>query len=392
MTDDTQTPPGNPTPVTRLLIVDDEPLHLQALGDVLGEQGYAVDLAADAREALELLRRGPYDLLLTDLDMPGLNGLALLREAAMLDPLLVSVMMTGKASVSSAVEAMQAGAIDYIVKPFKLATALPVLKRAVEIGVLRRRRNELEERVAHQMEELRQANRDLESFARSVSHDLRAPLHVIAGFTSLVLQRHAGQLDPTALHFLERVRAAAGQMGQLIDGLLSLSRLGRQALHIVDVDVAAMAREVAAMADDSGARHGAEITVSPALPVVQADPVLLRQVIFNLVSNACKFSSRSDSPKVWIECDADASPVVFRVRDNGAGFEASQARELFEPFHRLHSADDFPGIGLGLSIVHRIVTRHGGRVWAESSPGEGATFHFTLAAPAQPVKADRQAG
>jgi len=361
----------------RLLLVDDEaPLRL-ALGDTLGANGYLVRTCAGAEEALEALRESRFEVLLTDLHMPGVNGISLLRSALEIDPDLVGIVMTGVGSIGTAVDAMQAGALDYIQKPFKLNTALPILARALKVRALRLENAALDERVRKQMQELAIANRDLEAFASSVSHDLRAPLQVIDGFSAVLADRYAERWDDKGLDYLKRIRGAVRRMQELIDGMLRLAHFSRQPIEMRTIDMTRLAREAASELCAAGQAQESWIEVAD-LPTALGDATLLRQVWANLLSNACKFSARSPSPRVSVGCDLQPGAAAYFVRDNGAGFDMAYAQQLFEPFMRLHKADEFPGLGVGLSIVQRVVVRHGGRIWAQSREGEGACFHFTL--------------
>ncbi len=235
---------------------------------------------------------------------------------------------------------------------------------------------ELEERVRERTEALEGANRELEAFSYSVSHDLRAPLRAVDGFVGAVLMDHAETLPPDAVTYLERARAGAKRMGGLIDGLLALSRAARAPLTRMRVDVAALAREAADEVLPT-ARKPVELTIG-ALPHCEADPVLIRQVLSNLLGNAIKFSRETEQPKIEVGF-VPGTPTVYFVRDNGVGFDMERAGKLFQPFQRLEPAARFEGSGIGLAIVQRVIARHGGRVWAEARPGEGATFYFTLA-------------
>jgi signal transduction histidine kinase len=237
---------------------------------------------------------------------------------------------------------------------------------------LRRSNDELRKQ-AHDLEI---ANKDLEAFAFSVSHDLRAPLQVVDGFSKMLQTRHAGQLDEKSTHYLSRIRAGVARMDQLVEGILRLSRLGRQQLHREDMDVRALVDEV--LAELRASCPQAERVGVAGLGHAQADRVLLRQVFANLLSNACKFTGNQAQPAISVGRESLDGEDVFFVRDNGAGFDPAQAESLFEPFHRLHAAEEFPGLGIGLSIVKRIVQRHGGRIWAQGKPGEGACFYFTV--------------
>ena len=241
----------------------------------------------------------------------------------------------------------------------------------------------LEARVAARTRELSEANRELESFAYSVSHDLRAPLRAIEGFSRILGERHAAGLDPTGHDYLERVRRATARMAELIDALLKLSRIGRSGLRVEDVDFSALAEEVGAGLADAEPERQVELRVQPGMRV-RGDRALLLTLLDNLMGNAWKFTRNSPSPLVEVGMEADVQGVAgFFVRDNGAGFDAGYADKLFRPFQRLHSQDEFPGHGIGLASVKRIIERHGGWIVAVGSPGQGATFRFNLGEPVE---------
>jgi signal transduction histidine kinase len=259
----------------------------------------------------------------------------------------------------------------------RLAESFNAMATKVEQGRL-----DLELRVELRTAELRAANKELEAFSYSVSHDLRAPLRAIAGFVQILEDEHSSQFDADARRALERVKVNARRMGQLIDDLLAFSRIGRTTMTRQTVDVTALAR---AAADDAIAAspHPIDVVVEP-LPPCYGEPALLQQVFANLLSNAVKFTSRASPAAITIGAKSDGETVYF-VRDNGVGFDERFAEKLFGVFQRLHRLDDFEGTGVGLAIVHRIVSRHGGRVWAESKVNAGATFYFTLPAARTPA-------
>jgi signal transduction histidine kinase len=383
----------------KLLVVDDEEPHMRALCATLSVEGFSAAGVTSPQAALQTLLAERFDLLLTDLQMPGMDGIALLAAAREIDPQLVGIVMTGHGTIDTAVKAMQAGALDYIQKPFKLKAILPVLRRGLEIRrlrsenvelretqvIIRRLNDALEQRVRERTQELEVANqhlalanKDLESFSFSVSHDLRAPLRTMRGFCDIFIQEFGSNVPPEGRVLLDRMREGGMRMSQLIEDLLTFARFSRQPLQKHPVSLSAIARKVIA---ELKSREGREVDARVLdMPDCHGDASLLEQVFTNLLSNAFKFS-RGRQPAI-IEAGSLKSPdgePTFYVRDNGAGFDMKYADKLFGVFQRLHSAAEFEGTGVGLSIVQRIVQRHGGRIWAESAPGQGATFFFTLA-------------
>jgi light-regulated signal transduction histidine kinase (bacteriophytochrome) len=242
---------------------------------------------------------------------------------------------------------------------------------------LRRLNAGLEQRVAERTAQLEEANKELESFSYSVSHDLRAPVRAISGFSKLLAEQHAQQLDDEARRKLTIVRSEAARMGTLIDDLLAFSRLGRQSLQMRTVDMEELVRMNFQTLSAQYPGDRVQLRLE-SLPQGMGDRNLLAQVWVNLLSNALKFSSKRESPAIEVNAIADEHEHIYFVRDNGAGFDPRYTAKLFGVFQRLHDAADFAGTGVGLALVHRIVTRHGGRVWADGKPDAGATFYFTL--------------
>jgi light-regulated signal transduction histidine kinase (bacteriophytochrome) len=294
---------------------------------------------------------------------------------------------------------MQAGALDYVQKPFKLKVMLPVLRRGLEIRRLRtenselrlaqatiqRLNEELEERVRERTRELEVANqdlalanKDLESFSFSVSHDLRSPLRAVRGFCEIYMEDFGESIPVEARPLLEKVRDGGARMNQLIEDLLAFARFSRQPLQKRPVAVGKLVERLVAELRPKEQR-AAEVRIDE-LPECHGDAALLEQVLVNLISNAFKFTRDTESATVHIGSRREDEELIYFVRDNGAGFDMKYADKLFGVFQRLHSAEEFEGTGVGLSIVHRIVQRHGGRIWAEGAPGKGASFYFTLGA------------
>jgi signal transduction histidine kinase len=242
------------------------------------------------------------------------------------------------------------------------------------------RTRELEERnesLRRNAAELLAANTELDAFAYSVSHDLRAPLRSIDGFSQILLEDYAAQLDEAARESLQRVRAASQRMGTLIDDLLKLARVTRAEIRTEDVDLSGMARDIVADLQRSTPERQIEFVIAPGLKT-RGDTRLLRVALDNLLRNSWKYTAKQPAPRVEFR-SADANGgKAFIVRDNGAGFDMKYADKLFGVFQRLHSAADFEGTGIGLATVRRIINRHGGRIWAEGAVDQGATFYFTL--------------
>ncbi|MBI5368781.1 MAG: PAS domain S-box protein [Planctomycetes bacterium] len=227
------------------------------------------------------------------------------------------------------------------------------------------------------MEAAERANRELEAFSYSVSHDLRAPLRAIAGFGQTLVENYGPRLDEKGVHYLERMCAASRRMGELIDDLLELSRLGRACLRSEVVDLSRIAAAIADELRRAAPDRTVEFAIAPDL-TVRGDPGLLTCLLENLLRNAWKFTGRHPRARIEFGVERAAEGPVFFVRDDGAGFDMAYAEKLFAPFQRLHGEDEFEGTGIGLAIVQRIVHRHGGRVWAQGAPEQGAAFHFTL--------------
>jgi signal transduction histidine kinase len=278
-------------------------------------------------------------------------------------------------------DALAAGVDDYLLedRPARLAA---LVRRWRAGSVSDRRafeqalcdRDELERRVRERTQQLGAANKELEAFCYSVSHDLRAPLRSIDGFSKALLEDCADRLDDDGRDALRRVRRASQRMGELIDDLLMLSRVTRSEMHRMPVSLTDLARTIAAGLHDLAPRRVVEWIIADDLHA-SADPALLRVVLENLLSNAWKYTSRHERSRIELGCNGKKA---FFVRDDGAGFDPVYAGKLFQPFQRLHRPDEFEGHGIGLATVQRIVHRHGGRVWASGQIEQGATFYFTL--------------
>jgi light-regulated signal transduction histidine kinase (bacteriophytochrome) len=277
------------------------------------------------------------------------------------------MLLSARAGEEAVAHGFDTGADDYLVKPFAARELLARVRMHLEMARLRR----------EWARELERANQELEAFSYSVSHDLRAPLRAIDGFAKILIEDYGQKLDDQAGHYLGRVRTATQRMAELIDDLLELSRIARAPLNRERADVSALVRQILADLAERDPQRSVRTSIREGL-VADADPRLLAVVLENLLGNAWKFTARSDDPGIEVGQERRDDAWSFFVRDNGAGFDMAYAARLFAPFQRLHDESEFPGTGIGLATVQRVISRHGGRIWAEAAPRKGATFYFTL--------------
>jgi signal transduction histidine kinase len=352
----------------RILWADDNADMRLYVRRLLAER-YEVTAVPDGITALAAALATQPDLVLTDVMMPGLDGFGLLRQlrADERTRTIPVILLSARAGEESALEGLEAGADDYLVKPFSARELLARVRTHVELAKQRR----------EWAVELEAANKELEAFSYSVSHDLRAPLRAVSGFANILAQKHAAQMPAEAQSLLSRVTEGARRMEELIEDLLRFSQLGRQPLSKQPVNIAALVHEVLRELREVEGDRRIKVEVG-ALPDRIGDVALLKQVFVNLLSNAFKFTRRTERPLVEVGFQELAGEEVYFVRDNGAGFDMRYAARLFGVFSRLHSTEQFEGTGVGLSIVQRIIQRHGGRIWAEAEVDNGATFYFSL--------------
>ena len=362
-----------------ILIVDDEAAQTQALCESLRATGYKAAGFTEPEAALSALASEPFEILLSDLNMPGLDGIALLREALKIDPDVIGIIMTGQGTIDTAIGAMKSGAFDYILKPFRLSAILPVLARGLSVRELRRQNAELERSIEARSAELEAANQQLDAFAHSVAHDLRAPLRAVAGIANILEEDFADGLGDAGRRLIEGISGGCEKMARLIEDLLAFARIGRQSIETQPVNMDELVRGI--LLDLRPSYEGRDIRFSVGeLGIAQADPALLKQVLANLIGNAIKFTGKTARAAVEVGSlsNPEADERTYFVRDNGAGFDKRHADKLFAVFQRLHRQEEFEGTGVGLAIVQRIVQHHGGRIWADGIVNGGATFSFTL--------------
>ncbi len=391
-------PPVHPSAAiddrVNILLVDDQPANLIALEAMLHGLGQNLIKAESGREALKWLLTHEFAVILLDVKMPEMDGFetaALIRQRDKSRHTPILFLTAADNTQNHAVRGYAVGAVDYLVKPvvpeFVRSKVAVFVELAKKSELLRRQTQlllesqqaalELAETRAELVRDLEHKNRELESFSYAVSHDLRAPLRRIDSFSRAVMDSQGDKLDEAGRRYLERVREASQHMSELIDDVLYLSRVTRAELREHEVDLSALASMILGRLGEGEPARKVETKVRPGV-IVMGDGQLLRIALENLLENAWKFTGKQ--PEARIEfgvTNASGEPTYF-VRDNGAGFDMTYADRLFGPFQRLHPHGEFPGSGIGLATVQRIIHRHGGRVWAEGLPDQGATFQFTL--------------
>jgi signal transduction histidine kinase len=367
-----------------ILLVDDDPTKRFALTAILAPLGQNVVEAASGPDALRQLLKQDFAMILLDVRMPGMDGfeaaqLIRQRPRSELTP-IIFVTALDRAETDMG-RGYDLGAVDFVFAPVVPA----ILRAKVSVFVelykaqqeLRRYRTQLERLVQERTTALTAINRELEAFSYSVSHDLRAPLLSFDGLNQSLLKDYGDSLDPRAKDYLQRMRRASERMTSVFDGLQTLFRLTSGEIHRETTDISAMAAEIVEEMRAADPNRKVDVSVGEGLTAF-GDPRLLRILMTNLISNAWKFTSKEPAARVEIGAEIVDGDTRLFVRDNGVGFDMIYAHKLFGAFQRLHSQSDFPGVGIGLATVRRIVNRHGGRAWAEGAVGEGATFYFVL--------------
>ncbi len=397
----------------RVLLVDDRPENLKALKNLMEPLGGIVHQAGSGKEALKWILREEFALVLLDAQMPEMDGFEtarIIRQREKTKYLPIIFLTANDPDQKNILYGYAMGAVDYITKPFdpdilrsKVRVFMELWRRGEEIKrqqeqlhriemeeaerrereAAREREQEqvralntvLESRVAERTAQLLEANGEMEAFCYSVSHDLRTPLRAVISTSRMIMEDAGHLLDADHKELLDRQVLAAKRLGELIDDLLHLSRLGRKTLQKADLDLTALAREVAEEVQNIGWPKPIEISIQDGLRAF-ADYGLIRILLVNLLENACKYSPQGGS--VSVLATAQDGKTVFVVKDQGIGFPMAYQHKLFLPFERLVKEQEFPGTGIGLANAKRIVMRHGGNIWAESIEGSGASFFFTL--------------
>jgi two-component system sensor histidine kinase/response regulator len=377
-----------------ILLVDDQPANLLALEAMLQGLGQNLVKAESGREALKWLLTHEFAVILLDVKMPEMDGfetatLIHQRDKSRHTPIIF--LTAAEKSETQTVRGYAVGAVDYLVKPvvpeFVRSKVSVFVELAKKTELLRRQTRllqdseqearELAAARADLVRDLEHKNRELESFSYAVSHDLRAPLRRIESFARALTESRADKLDATGVRFLDRIREASQQMSRLIDDVLHLSRLTRAELRDQELDLSAIVGMILERLQEAEPERNVEVKIRPEV-IATGDAQLLRIALHNLLENAWKFTGKQPAARIEFGVTNIGGEPTFFVRDNGAGFDMSYVERLFGPFQRLHLTSEFPGTGIGLATVQRIIHRHGGRVWAEGTVGQGATFHFTI--------------
>lgn len=363
-----------------ILLVDDQPENLQALEVLLADLGQNLVRANSGKEALRHLLDTDFAVILLDVQMPEIDGFetaALIRQRKKTEhtPIIFVTAISQSDQHVSAGYAL--GAVDYIFKP----VVAEILRSKVSVFVELQKQNhqirELNRVLQSRAAELEMANRELEAFSYSVSHDLGAPLRSIEGFVRALEEECGGVLDAKAKNYLDRVHSSAKRMSELIRDLLEMSRVTRTEMQRRQFNLSDVAREVITALKEANPERKLDFH-APASLAAFGDARLLRIVLENLLGNAFKFTAKKQVARIELGSMYANGVFTYFVRDNGAGFDMAYASKLFGPFQRLHRFEDFPGTGVGLATVQRIIRRHGGEIWVEAGVEKGATFFFTL--------------
>jgi signal transduction histidine kinase len=392
----------------KILLVDDQPDNLLSAGAVLDSLGEQVIKAESGTEALLRLLDHDFAVIVLDIMMPGMDGFETAamvreRERSRHTPIIFLTALGPREDYVR--QGYSLGAVDYISKPFvpeilrtKVGVFVELSRKSAMLArqskLLEQRNSELQHAIERswnaenevktlnrhleqRLEELAEVNRELEAFSYSVSHDLRGPLSRIAGFSQALLEFHSQGIDEEGQLFLRRIENSARRMSELVEDLLRFSRVTRVPMNETRVDMTALVRVLAAelAARDPGRK--AEFHIASDV-TAWGDPGLLRSALENLLENAWKFTRRRAATVIEFGASQLIGAPVYFIRDNGAGFDMSEASRLFHPFQRLHDDAEFEGTGIGLATVDRVVRRHGGRVWAKAETDGGAVFYFTL--------------
>jgi len=371
----------------KILICDDSPADRKLVRAYL-QQGkdsaFLIQEAGREEEIQNALEKGGIDLVIMDILMPDKSGMEWLKEIVekWMAPVII---LTGFGSEEIAVQSIHEGAIDYIPKS---SLTREKLLGAIKLALERWRRINAEEELKKHMKELERANRDLEDFTSTVSHDLKMPLRAIQAFNQLLIEDYAGTLDETGRDYLNKVKEAVERMAALIEDLLKLSRVGRKFTEVEEIDLNELVEEIKSDLSARIEERGGEVVVIGKLPTISTQRIWMKELFMNLIDNGLKFN-KSKKPRVEVSCEEITAVIkfildiskgdwLFKVKDNGIGIDEKDQGRIFNLFERLHSQSEYEGTGAGLAICKKIVNELGGTIHVESKPGEGSTFFFVI--------------
>jgi len=369
-----------------LLYVEDEPVARELIREIIGRRYPDLRLlvAVNGEEGIRTFKANRPELVLTDINMPVVNGLRMAEEIKSLSPATEIIALTAHSNPEHLLQAIEIGISHYILKPIDIEQIFRVIDKSLDL--IRTQRviahqnrviRELNTELAEKAEELQSANQELESFNYTVAHDLRSPMVTISGFSQILLERYASDMDDAGKEYLQIINNSIDRMNNLIEALLKFSMCQRKQIVKKWTSLTAIAYEVRdGLLMQDPLRH---VTFSIDEGINgYCEPGLMLIVLENLLGNAWKYSTKKDDALIEFGTINKDEDQVYFVRDNGAGFDQQDSARLFAPFQRLHYDDEIEGLGIGLATVSRIIQRHGGRVWAEGEKGKGATFYFTL--------------
>jgi signal transduction histidine kinase len=371
----------------KILICDDSPADRKLVRAYLQqgkESAFLIQEAGREEEIQNALEKEGIDLVIMDILMPDKSGMEWLKEIVE-NRIAPVIILTGFGSEEIAVQSIHEGAIDYIPKS---SLTREKLLGAIKLALERWRRMNAEEELKKQMKELERANRDLNDFTSTVSHDLKIPLRAIQGFTQLIIEDYAGKLDETGREYLNKVNDSVERMMALIEDLLTLSRVGRKFTEVEKIDLNELLEEIKSDLSALIAERGGEVVVVGKLPTISTQRIWMKELFMNLIDNALKFN-KSKKPRVEVSCeeitavikfirDISTGDWLFKVKDNGIGIDEKDHARIFNLFERVHAQSEYEGTGAGLAICKKIVNELGGTIHVESKLGEGSTFFFVI--------------
>jgi signal transduction histidine kinase len=353
---------------TKVLLIDDDKEDADEVSRMLADD-FSIDTINHLALVFDQLKHG-YDVVIMDLNLPDSQGYDTFEAVETMSGEVPVIVLTSHSDRKLALKAMRRGAQDYL---FKETISAEVIVRSIRYAI---ERSKLLQEQKAMMTELQRTNADLQQFVYIASHDLQEPLRQVVNYLSLVERSFKHQLDPKAKEYIEFAMDGGNRMHELIDNVLTYSRVDTKGKRFAPVDMNEVATQVLVILRLMIKENNAEIIIDP-LPTISADKSQMIQVLQNLVENAIKFHG-SDPPKVHISASPGEMIWTFSVKDNGMGLDMAESEKIFLMFHRLHQREEYPGTGIGLAIVKKIIERHGGRVWVESMPDSGATFFFTI--------------